>query len=205
MKKRKYSAIVFDLGNVLIPFDYSVMLNKLDAVKAGLGKKFWEYYKNNYSIHRTFERGGITNEEFIRMMLDSCENSLDSTTFCKYYSEIFTIDEDVVSLLPIIKQKGYKLFLLSNTNEIHREYGYKDYEFLKYFDKLFLSHRVGAVKPEPEIYKSVEKYSGFPPEEHIFIDDIADYAEGAKNTGWDAIHFKDYNRLLKELKLKGIL
>jgi FMN phosphatase YigB (HAD superfamily) len=49
------------------------------------------------------------------------------------YSKIFTVNEDVALLLPELKKK-YKLILLSNTNEIHREYGWKDYSFLKYFD-----------------------------------------------------------------------
>jgi len=54
---------------------------------------------------------------------------------------------DVVALLPEIK-KNYKLYLVSNTNSIHQKYGYQHYEFLKIFDKLFLSHEVGFVKPE---------------------------------------------------------
>lgn len=205
MDRKKYMAIVFDLGNVLIPFNYGIMLNKLDALKEGLGKKFWEFYKSHYSMHRSLERGEIKDEDFIEIMLDKCDRTLDKITFCRYYSEIFAINENVVSLLPKLKKNDYKLFLLSNTNEIHREYGYKNYDFLNLFDKLFLSHRIGAVKPEPEIYKTVEKYSGFLPEEHLFIDDIPEYAEGAKKVGWDAINFENYDQLIKEFNDRGIL
>lgn len=205
MGKQKYSAIVFDLGNVLIPFDYGNMLDKLDAIKTGLGKRFWEFYKSNYSIHRNLERGDLKSEDFIEIMLEKCERTIDKITFCKFYSEIFVTNDKVISLLPELKKKGYKLFLLSNTNDIHREYGYKDYDFLKYFDKLFLSFQVGAVKPEPEIYKAVEKYSGFSANEHLFIDDIQEYSEGAKKVGWDAINFKNYEQLLKDLQIRGIL
>lgn len=204
MKKRKYSAIVFDLGNVLIPFDYSIMRRRLDEVKPGLGNEFYNHYMDNYEMHRDFERGKISEADFISAMLIRCNGTIDEKTFCRYYSEVFRVDEDVASLLPKLKEK-YKLVLLSNTNSIHQEYGYKQYEFLKYFDKLILSYQVGAVKPEPEIYKAVEMYTELPAEEHIFIDDVAEYADGARNAGWDAIHFTNYEQLVKELKLREIL
>lgn len=204
MGKRKYSVIVFDLGNVLIPFDYNIMINRLELVEEGLGKKFMEYYKENYSLHRSFERGEISSEEFIKTMLHPCNGSIDNETFCRYYSEIFRVNEDVAALLPGLKKK-YKVVLLSNTNSIHREYGYKQYEFFRHFDKLILSHEVGAVKPEPEIYKAVEEFTKMPPEEHIFIDDVAEYVEGARKMGWDAVQFRGYEKLLEDLKSREIL
>lgn len=204
MGKRKYSVIVFDLGNVLIPFDYNIMINRLELVEEGLGKKFMEYYKENYSLHRSFERGEISSEEFIKTMLHPCNGSIDNETFCRYYSEIFRVNEDVAALLPELKKK-YKVVLLSNTNSIHREYGYKQYEFFRHFDKLILSHIVGAVKPEPEIYKAVEEFTKMPPEEHIFIDDVAEYVEGARKMGWDAVQFRGYEKLLEDLKSREIL
>ncbi len=203
--KNKYSVIVFDLGNVLIPFDYTPMLKKFDELKPGLGNKFSELYKNNYHIHRNFESGKLSNDEFLNQMLEWCENTLDEQTFCKHFSEIFTENKAVSSLLPKLKQKDYQLILLSNTNEIHREYGYKNYDFLNHFDKLFLSHQVGFVKPEPEIYKAVQSYTKKNPEEHIFIDDVLEYVEGAKSVGWDAIHFQNYDQLLEDLQTRKII
>ncbi|MBP9583351.1 MAG: HAD-IA family hydrolase, partial [Ignavibacterium sp.] len=93
---------------------------------------------------------------------------------------------------------------VSNTNSIHKKYGYQDYEFLKLFDKLFLSHEVGFVKPEEEIYRVVEKASGFPSGEHIFIDDVLEYVDAAKNIGWDGIQFIGYEDLVEKLNSRGI-
>ena len=201
---KKYSAIVFDLGNVLIPFNYSLMTERFNAIKPGLGDKFAAYYKNNYDIHRQFERGDISEQDFIQKMLEVLEYKIDGDTFCKYYSQIFTVNHDVAALLPKLKEK-YKLVLLSNTNSIHREYGWKDNEFVKYFDKLILSYEVRAVKPEEKIYRSVEAFTNFPPEEHIFIDDVAEYVEGAQKSGWDAVQFLGYEKLMSDLKEKNII
>ena len=124
--------------------------------------------------------------------------------FVNIWSDIFSFNEDVIALLPELK-KNYKLYLVSNTNSIHKKYGYENYEFLKLFDEIFLSHEVGFIKPEEEIYREVEKVSGFPSEEHIFIDDILEYVDAAKNIGWDGIQFTGYDDLIEKLKDRKIL
>lgn len=200
---KKYSVIVFDLGNVLLPFDYNIMLNKLEKIEKNLGHNFLKFYQDNYNIHRTFEKGELSEKEFIDIMLSGLNYKIDKETFCRYFSEIFKANEDVVSLLPGLK-KNYKLILLSNTNSIHEAY-WKNFEFIKYFDKLVLSHKVKALKPEAEIYKAAEKFTHKPSDEYLFIDDILEYAEAAKNAGWDAIHFTGYEKLLEEFMKRSIL
>ncbi|MDY0081626.1 MAG: HAD family phosphatase [Ignavibacteriaceae bacterium] len=204
MINKKYSAVVFDLGQVILRFDYKYFVEKVNNHKQGIGEKFLELYKKNYHIHRDFERGKIPEEIFISQMLNYLDSIIDAETFCKYWSDIFSLNEDVAALLPLLKQK-YKLYLLSNTNSINKKYGFQHYEFLKWFDKLFLSHEVGFIKPEKEIYLAVEKESGFPSDEHIFIDDILDYVDAAKQLGWDGIQFKGYDDLVQSFKIRKIL
>ncbi len=201
---KKYSVIVFDLGNVLIPFDYKVVIDRFNIISAGLGDKFMDAYMNNYHIHRQFERGELSEEEFINLMLNVLEQKVSRETFCDVYSNVFTVDQKVTGLLPILKQ-NHILVLLSNTNPIHRKYGWEGYDFLKYFDKLILSYEVGAYKPEEEIYKAAQAFTRKPPEEHLFIDDIAEYAQGARDAGWDAVQFKGYESLVEELRKRNIL
>lgn len=204
MEKRKYSAIVFDLGNVLLPFDYNIMIDKLDKIKPGLGKHFFDSYFADYDFHRNYESGKISEEKFIERMLEILDHTIDAETFYKYFSEIFKENEEVTALLPELKKK-YKLFLLSNTNSIHEKYGWNKCEFLKHFDSLIVSHKAGAVKPEEKIYRAVEKVSGLPSDEHIFIDDIEEYVNGAKNLGWDGIQFKSNEYFFDEMKKRAII
>lgn len=199
-----YSVIVFDLGNVILSFDYSKALNHFNELKPGLGDKFAKLYSGNYDFHRSFEKGKVTRREFISVMIERLEYTVTEREFCLIFSDIFDLKLKTFELLPVLR-KNYTLCLLSNTNEIHEEFGYKHYEFLKHFDKIFLSHRVGAVKPEKEIYKAVEDFTQKPSHEHLFIDDIAEYAEGAKMCGWDAVQFSGYEKLVADLKEKGVL
>ena len=204
MPSDKISVIVFDLGNVLLPFDYKIAINKLNIIETGLGEKFINFYQNNYQLHRAFEKGKIRENVFIDKILNAINYKITADEFCKIYSSVFTENKEVTSLLPKLKEK-YRLVLLSNTNSIHQEYGWKNYSFLKYFDKLILSHKVKAIKPELDIYKSVESFTNKSPKNHLFIDDILEYTETAKKLGWDAIHFTGYENLKTELTLRNIL
>ena len=204
MSSHKISAIVFDLGNVLLPFNYIFAINNLNQIEPELGNRFIDFYKSNYHLHRDFEKGIISEDSFLDIMLNAVEHKIKKETFCKIFSDIFTVNENVVSLLPILK-KDYKLFLLSNTNSIHQEYGWKKYEFLKYFDKLILSHEVHSLKPEEKIYREVEKTSGLPSEEHFYIDDIEEYVDAAIKLGWDAVQFVDFQKLVDDLKSRNII
>jgi glucose-1-phosphatase len=204
MSDGKYSVIVSDLGNVILPFSYDIAVDKLELIEKGLGHKFLTFLKSNYDLHRRSERGEITSEEFIKIMLTALDHKVSAEGFCDIYSKIFVVNEPLVSLLAELR-KRYKLILLSNTNKIHRDYGWGNYPFLKYFDKLILSFEVHAVKPEPEIYKAVELFTQLLPEEHLFIDDIAEYAEAAKKMGWDAIQYINFKKLEMELTKRKIL
>jgi len=201
---RKYSAIVFDLGNVLIPFHYSIAINKLNQIENRLGERFFDHYRSNYSYHREFEKGNIPEIEFVNKMLEVVNHKIDTDTFCRLYADIFSLNEDVISLLPVLK-KNYNLFLLSNTDSIHKKYGWEKYDFLTNFDKLILSFEVGSVKPEEKIYRAVEKASGLLSKEHLFIDDIQEYVDAAKNIDWDAVRFERYDKLINDLKERKIL
>jgi putative hydrolase of the HAD superfamily len=203
MHKSIYSVIVFDLGKVLIPFSYDITIVKLNKIEKGLGEKFISFFKENYFIHRKFEKGEISEKEFLSYFINALENKVEPLTFADYYSNIFSINHEVASLLPKLKLH-YKLVLLSNTDSLHYKYGYKDFDFLRYFDKLILSFEVGAVKPETKIYTEVENFTNQPPHAHLFIDDIAEYVEAAKKIGWDAIQFLNYNNLLLELQKREI-
>jgi HAD superfamily hydrolase (TIGR01509 family) len=183
--------IVFDLGNVLIPFDYTIIIKKLEKNETGLGNKFYDKYKENYHVHRQLEKWELSNEQFLEIMLDWLDHKVNAEEFCEIYSNIFTVNKDLTEMLPKLK-KNYPLVLLSNTNDIHRKYGWQKYSFLENFDKLILSYEVGAIKPEAEIYEAVMKFTNAQPASHLFIDDIPEYVNGAKKNGLGCISISKF-------------
>jgi HAD superfamily hydrolase (TIGR01509 family) len=201
--KNTYEAIIFDLGNVLMPFDYRSIINHLNEIHPQLGNRFLEFYRDRYELHRSFERGDLSAEEFTRKILDVLDNKLDSESFCRIYSQIFSVNQTLVDILPLLKTH-YKLVLLSNTNEIHRKYGWGQNQFLDYFDKLVLSYEVGSVKPEGKIYEAVEQFTGAPPDKHLYFDDVLEYVNAARERGWDGVQFVSNEQFKKALNERGI-
>lgn len=201
--KNNFEAIVFDLGNVLMPFDYNKMIDSMNQIYPRLGNRFLEFYTDHYEIHRSFERGHLSVDDFTRKILDALDNKLDPETFWKVYSQIFTVNTKLVGILPGLKSR-YKLVLLSNTNEIHKKYGWGDLEFLNYFDKLVLSYEVGSVKPEDKIYEAVEEFTSAPPNKHLYFDDILEYVEAARKRGWVGVQFISNEQLEATLMERGI-
>ena len=199
----KTKVIVFDLGNVLIPFDYNRIIDAMNSIEDGLGNRFVKRYYDNYDVHQKYERWKLNDSEFISILTEWSENKIPEDKLKNIYADLFEENKETSALLPLLK-KNYQLVLLSNTNFIHQKYGWEKYEFLKYFDKLILSHEVGAIKPEAKIYRAVEAFTNETPESHIFIDDIAEYVEGAKKLGWNGVQFTSAKKLKTDLESLGI-
>jgi putative hydrolase of the HAD superfamily len=86
-------------------------------------------------------------------------------------------------------RKKYKVLLLSNTNDISMSWarseefvpGGKPFEY--YFDELYLSYKLGCVKPEPEIFQMVINLAGINPAETLYIDDGESNIAAGKSYG----------------------
>ena len=89
-----------------------------------------------------------------------------------------------------LRQRGYRTFLLSNTNPYLMDYWARTPQFTPqgnsidaYFDKLYLSFEMGCMKPEPEIFRQMIKDAQIRPEETLFIDDSTSNITAGKNAG----------------------
>ena len=92
---------------------------------------------------------------------------------------------------------SYRLFLLSNTNEIHiqeieNRVGAAFFsDFCSLFEKVYLSHELGLRKPHPEVFTHILKEQSVKANETLFIDDSIQHVEGATKAGLHAHHLKD--------------
>lgn len=202
MKETK--AFIFDLGNVLIYFNWDIAREKLNQIEPELGERTTKFLAKNRNLIYKFECGKISEDEFLSEIKKNINSTLTKEKLATIYSDIFWENKELTKLLPILK-KNYKLYLLSNTNKIHRKYGWNHYEFLKSFDRLFLSYEIGYAKPDREIYDYVISNIPFEKDEIIYIDDIKEYIETAKKLGWISIQFTSNEKLIMDLKNYGIL
>ena len=194
--------LVFDLGNVLINFDWNRAVNGLKKIDENIDSKLPQIFGSDLMI--SYEKGVISTEEFYRQLMRMLDMRIDLPLFKKIFSDIFTCNEDLIRLLPQLR-KRYKIYALSNTCEMHIDWIEDNFSFLKNFNELVLSYRVGHMKPEEEIFYEVLKRSNLRPGEHFYIDDNLYFKEVAKGLGFQGHHFVSNEALTKDLKIRHII
>jgi putative hydrolase of the HAD superfamily len=198
------NTVLFDLGNVLLPFDVMRLAKGLTkhthlSAEAIVGH-LW-----NAHIADHFETGKMSPAAYFDHVTSICEfKNLSFQEFVPLFNEIFDPETGVVELLGRMKGR-YNLGLISNTNAIHVEHIVNRYDFLSHFDRHWWSNEAGVRKPNPEIFQMALKHFGVNPSESVFIDDLEENVEGAKRLGIYGIQFTDVDTLKKSLHDLGVV
>jgi putative hydrolase of the HAD superfamily len=196
--------ILFDLGNVIIPFDFK----RAYARMAGLcGCKAEEVPARirTTGLVMPFEKGEIEAEPFVRELSAALKLEIGYEEFCDWWSCVFLPEPLVSEALLEDLGRRHRLLALSNTNPIHFAMLKEGYPLLRHFDDYVLSYEVGAAKPEPKIYREAIARSQCGPEECFFTDDLAVNIEAARAHGMDAVQFFSAEQLESELRARGVL
>jgi len=188
--------IIFDLGGVLLNIDYNI--TERAFIEAGISN-FPELYGQlqQSSLFDKLETGRITRQEFISALQKASLAPLTEAQILAAWNAMLL--DFPVRRLQILQQLRlyYDLFLLSNTNEIHEE-TFNDILMRShgipnigvFFDKVYLSHRVGLRKPMKEIFERVLEENGIKASETLFIDDSPQHIAGAKEVGIQTIYLE---------------
>jgi HAD superfamily hydrolase (TIGR01509 family) len=185
--------IIFDLGGVLINLNYQ--LTEQAFIETGI-ENFSVLYSQlqQSSLFDKWEMGLITRVEFISSLQQAAAVPVTEAQITNAWNAMLL--DFPVRRLQILQQLSlyYNLFLLSNTNEIHEEAFNKilmDAHGIPnigvFFDKVYLSHRIGLRKPSKEIFERVLNDNGLKPEETLFIDDSPQHIATAKELGIQTI------------------
>jgi len=192
--------IIFDLGGVIYAIDY---LATIRAFK-DLGIKNFEqiYAKAGQSdLFDALETGRISKAEFIREIKGYLNSSIsDDDVITSWNAMLIDFMPDALKCLKALN-KDYRIFLLSNTNEIHMKeiknrVGEVFYsEFCQLFEQVYLSHDIGLRKPHTGVFTYILSERGLDPSETLFIDDSPQHVEGAVKAGLKAYHLKNEERI----------
>lgn len=198
----RIQVLVSDLGKVLLPFDVERVWQ---ALNPHFGVTHAEARDIVQALFRetSFGAGGVDGAAFYQHMVERTGVRLPFDAFCIAWSDMFWEDTAVIDL--IAEAPVEKRYILSNTNDIHWIFIRERYaHVLAKFDRVLASHELKLEKPDAAIYEWVIRDSGFPPEAHLFIDDIAANVEGARAVGMDAILHTDSGSLWREFVQRGL-
>ena len=185
--------IIFDLGGVILNIDYNKTANAFRQM--GL-KNFDDIYsqaKQN-QVFDKLETGELTSNEF-RKYLKGAVPSLQYSDIDKAWNAmLLDLPLQRVVLLKKLKKK-YRLFLLSNTNEIHIKAFRKIIQssndeniFDAIFEHQYYSSEMGMRKPNSDCFQCVLEKNSLDPSETLFIDDSIQHVEGARKLKIKAHH-----------------
>jgi len=199
-----HKAILFDLGKVLVHFDFKRAYRELEPMCGYDAAEIPRRLAATGLVER-LETGLIEPRDFVARVSEALALRIDYDEFRRVFSCIFGEVLIPESLLDQLK-KRYRLVLLSNTNALNFEMLREDYaHVLRHFDRLILSHEVRAMKPDPAIYRAAVEAAGCRPEECFYTDDIAAFVEAARAQGIDAVQFESCAQLERELNARGML
>jgi len=194
--------IIFDLGGVILNVDPQKTINAFKKMGAGNFDEIYSRIKQT-SLFDHFEKDSITVDEFRTEVKKHIQNSVNNRDVDFAWNAMLQdLPRERLELLETLRNK-YRLFLLSNTNEIHikayskilkNNYGLEDLSHL--FEKEYYSYKIGLRKPDIETFQYVLEENSLMPKETLFIDDSSQHVEGAKRAGIFAYLLKEDETIL---------
>lgn len=193
--------IILDMGNVLLEW------NK-DKILKAVAKTQKDYLILDKAIFQSglWERldlGTLTREELVDKVLsllgDIYKKKVEEVIWnWPAYIDIYT---EVLPLLVRLKEKGHRIFVLSNTSPVFYEL-LKDQlaPLEKILDGFVLSCDIKAIKPDRKIFEEILHKYQLDPANCVFLDDIADNTNMAESVGIRAYQVKQRSDVVDILK-----
>ncbi len=194
--------VVFDLGKVLLDFDFRIFAHNLSAQSKLSADEVMEKVVGS-DVLVDYEYGRTGSQEFYHQVKDLSGYSGGYPAFENLFGEIFTEIDEMVSLQRELKTLGVPRFIFSNTNEIAIRIIRQQYEFFSEFDGYIYSYEHRAMKPEGPLYEVVEKIIGCSGQDLVFIDDKEENIHAAIDRGWHGVVHKEPSSTRSQIKNLG--
>ena len=200
----QYKNIIFDLGNVLVKLNPEGCIGAFKAI--GMGELVdTNPQSEGMKLMSKLGVGMITTEEFCEAARKLTGTDVTNGEIIDAANKMLVeIPDEKKERLLQLKKAGYRLFLLSNTIDVHWDYcvenlfPYQNHGVEDYFEQCFLSQRMHLAKPNARIYEEVIRLANIHPDETLFIDDLKENCEAAEKLGihtFQNVNFDDWLEL----------
>lgn len=206
----KIKNVIFDLGGVVLDIDETIVYKELE--KMGINVSELARSKEFVGIISRFDTGVYTAPTFRKKVkaLLGLEKMTDQKFDALWNAMLLDIPRERIEAIEQVK-KHYKIFLMSNSNEIHYDLYIRDLqlrfgydEFDKLFNKSYFSFDIHLEKPDPRFFEFILDHEHILPEETLFIDDTAENIKAAKALGINTYHIRR-DELVRNLFENGVL
>jgi HAD superfamily hydrolase (TIGR01509 family) len=197
-------AAVFDMGKVLVDFDYSITARRLVGDSALTLEQFQRAIDQSPLLHR-YETGLLTTEEFYHAVQAETGYRADLNTFCGTFGDIFTAIQPMIDLHAALVARGVPTFIFSNTNELAVRHIREHFDFFDRFTGQVLSYEHHSMKPDAKLYEVVENMTGRKGGALLYIDDRPENIVTAQARGWTGVLHETPEKTIAAVKETGWL
>jgi FMN phosphatase YigB (HAD superfamily) len=196
--------VVFDLGKVLVDFDYRIAASRI-AARSRLSPEEVQALIDHSPLLVRFETGRLTREQLFAEVQSGTGFSGTLEEFGRFFSDIFTPIEPMVRLHAELREAGVPSFIFSNTNELAVGHIRNQFPFFSTFDGYILSYEHGSMKPEPVLYEVVEEQTGRRGAALFYLDDRPENIQTGLQRGWQAVLHASPEQTKTALRQAGLL
>lgn len=154
---------------------------------------------------RDFVLGKMTAVQFLDHLRSELGLTLSDEELTDLWVAGYEINQEVLTFVKDVKQKGYKLCICSNNNALRiAALGKMFPGFEDDFDVRIYSYEVGATKPSREVFEALVAAAGVEPNEIVYADDNPDRLAGAQELGINTFVFHNFEQYVEELRKLGV-
>ena len=194
-----FDTVVFDLGNVLIPFNPRWLFRKMVPDDASIESFFsetgFEEWNLGMDAGRPFAEGIAAHSERFPH-----HRPLFEAFYHRWHETVGEPITESVDMLLSLRRSGVRTFALTNFSAETYPLAVARFPFLSEFDGTVVSGEEGVVKPDPEIYLRLMQRYSITASRAVFIDDRRENVEAARRLGLHGIHFVDPQAVRTELR-----
>jgi 2-haloacid dehalogenase len=198
------SVVVFDLGKVLVDFDYSIAARRFAARGTMTLPEIARYISQSPLFHH-YEMGTVTTQQFYAEICRITGFRGDFAEFDKCFADIFTPIEPMVQIQATLRQRGLPAYIFSNTNELAVEHIRRSFPFYGNFDGYILSYQHGVMKPDAKLYEVVERECGRRGADILYLDDRPENVAAGAARDWQVILHESPEKSRAAIQKLGLL
>lgn len=182
--------VVFDLGKVLVDFDYSIAARRI-AARSTMPPADIQKFIDHSPLLVRYETGLMSREEFYSEIRAITGFLGDIEEFGSFFADIFSPMDAMIQLHGNLRERRVPTFIFSNTNDLAISHIRRNFPFFANFDDYVLSYEHGAMKPHAKLYEVVERVTGRSGSQILYLDDRPENADAGIARGWHVIQHRD--------------
>lgn len=182
--------VVFDLGKVLVDFDYAIATRRIAARATMTAAELYQWFATSPLLPQ-YELGELSKELFFREICAATGFQGTLAEFGLYFGDIFRPIEPMVELHGQLRARQIPTYIFSNTNDLAVAHLRASFPFFQQFEGYVYSYEHRAMKPQARLYEVVERVSRRKGPDILYLDDRLENIEAGALRGWQVIHHQD--------------